>query len=264
MGEGAAGCYIDELSRKKYEVNLDSLLTKRQLIHLVTLFYQKRLLLLMENPLDSWAFRNYLEDFGVTTTVRYLNERFDPDETYFKNFDFVILYCDPTFSELLPTVRHCSRMGKELPMFVILNGPGDQLHDAFFEGAECMFEEPHSAESLILAMYNSLNEFYNEQKKRKFARKKVARVRAVVETDQGAIEGYAQNISLGGVFIGTWDKLPAPSEKVTVRLSPDGSTESVICGEAVVRWVRTEIKDGRPKGFGVEFVEPKAVSLTPG
>ena len=65
------------------------------------------------------------------------------------------------------------------------------------------------------------------------------------------LEGIAENLSVGGLFLATPDPLPAGSV-VALQFFIDGDEAEPVRARAVVRWSR---RWRRPRGMGLQFVD---------
>lgn len=65
------------------------------------------------------------------------------------------------------------------------------------------------------------------------------------------LEGIAENVSLGGLFIATPDPLPVGNVAM-LQFYLDGEDAEPVRAKAIVRWSR---RWRRPRGMGLQFVE---------
>lgn len=216
----------------------------------------KRFLILKEEYSDARLYLEAFESLGAVGHAQSIKENSSIQSVNLENLDFLILQCHPQFSDLLRFVRTVNLSARDLPVFVLLKGKCEQCDETFFEGADCVFEDHHSYDVIVKSVKDALTDQIHLQS-RKYPRKKTPRVRAYIDSAFGSILGYARNISKGGVFIGTSEGLPKVGDQVQLRLTFDGQMDSIVHGRAVVRWIREENSEGKPKGFGLEFTEIK-------
>jgi Tfp pilus assembly protein PilZ len=138
---------------------------------------------------------------------------------------------------------------------------GPRFEEAYYEGAEAIFVKPVAMEELAKGVaYTFDSELI--QAKRQHRRKKIQRARvAYAHSDGLSISAYGTNISAGGMFVATMDDLPTSGQEISFRLQFETLKEE-LTGSAIVRWVRSKIDAGRPRGFGCEFkgLEPDTIT----
>lgn len=212
----------------------------------------KTCLFLAESGDGPEALMKFLGSYGLKFRMLALTSELRRSD--FANVDFALIRSRSEPRQLASWVADCRRVGKDAPVYVITTAAQRDHHDAFYQGAECIFDLETDFNTLLTEISASLNEL-EEARLRKHGRRTFTRVRAEIETSLGKIDGYAKNISRGGVFVGTAGLLPSLNEKVRVLLKFEGSQTPIITGKAIVRWRRDEIQGGKPKGFGLEFID---------
>jgi CheY-like chemotaxis protein len=155
-------------------------------------------------------------------------------------------------------IRELRASGLEVPpLFLITDKLAPKLQNAYYEGFEAVFLKPLAPDEVLTGIafsYDAIRGHAN----RKHSRKQIQRVRIAFTLDSTEFQGYATNISLGGMFVGTFDDQPAqlPLSGVLFKFKlmfEDKGNDSVF-GIASARWLRQKIELGRPRGFGAQFV----------
>ena len=160
----------------------------------------------------------------------------------------------------LRRVRALASAGLAPAVILLADRIGPRFEEAYYEGAEAIFVRPIAIDELAKGIAFT---FDSElvQAKRQHRRKRLQRARVAYSHSEGlSISAYGTNISVGGMFIASMDDLPVSGQEIGFRLQFEALKEE-IQGNATVRWVRTKIDSGRPRGFGIEFKGLEAASL---
>lgn len=137
------------------------------------------------------------------------------------------------------------------PVFIICDQEEPEFDNAFYEGAEAIFVEPIISADFL----SGIEIFYLEKVDpllRKHLRRKARGVWVSYSINSSSELGYVANISVGGAFIGSMGNLPSVGQMISFVVEWT-ETELEIAGEAEVKWLRTKITRGQPRGFGVQF-----------
>jgi len=126
-------------------------------------------------------------------------------------------------------------------------------------GAEALEEQEHRGEATILPVA-PLSDAGHRREHSRFS----VDLDVTVGSDHNFYAGFAENLSVGGVFIATHKLKPVGSRiELSVNL-PDGAQLRV---EGQVRWIRVfNERSDTPPGMGVKFdsLAPAAVALIQG
>lgn len=148
-------------------------------------------------------------------------------------------------------VRHVRKLNPDLPpIFVVCDGVEAYFGDLFYEGVAGVFMTPLDLGEFTKAVAVSYSELLGHSD-RQFKRRQLQRAGVSYSIDSQSTSGYATDISLGGMFIGTMNLLPFKDQPIRFRLSIEN--HSALSGGAVVKWLRPQIVLGRARGFGIEF-----------
>jgi CheY-like chemotaxis protein len=150
--------------------------------------------------------------------------------------------------------------GQATSVFVICDQSENNFMHAFYEGINGVFVRPFDLGSFTKALAIAYSELLGH-KERKFRRYQVARVKIKYSVEGHASEGFAGNISLGGLFVGSNDPLPAIGETILFKMTRTFPNMDLV-GSGIIKWVRPEIMYGRPRGFGIEFVDVDRTMLS--
>jgi CheY-like chemotaxis protein len=136
------------------------------------------------------------------------------------------------------------------PIFVLCDENDSGLGNVFYEGVTGIFMRPLNVGDLTKAIAISYSELLGHRD-RLLKRRRLQYATVSYSIDAGPVIGFATDISLGGMFIGSHWELPAEGKLIKFKLNIVG--HSALSGGAVVKWTRDKIEFGRPRGFGIEF-----------
>lgn len=154
------------------------------------------------------------------------------------------------------------RLGHQPAIFILSDGTDPKFDEAYFEGTDAIFVKPISPDELkagVSSVYAETVESSTYHRLHK--RKRVCRARVSFENDWLKAKGFAMNFSVGGMFVGSMDELPARGQKISFTLLFNDGQGTGLSGYATVKWNRPEMKFGRPRGFGAEFLGLDNASL---
>lgn len=138
-------------------------------------------------------------------------------------------------------------------VFVVCDHLDSRVTEAFFEGADGVFAKPMQLDDLSKAVAMAYATRVEPPPQRLHPRKRITRTRVSYSFESSIAPGYATNIGLGGLFIGTMDSIPPIDKKIEFTLMFDEPAIPSFSGMGFVRWERPAIAYGRPRGFGLEF-----------
>lgn len=174
--------------------------------------------------------------------------------------DMVVLDVTLPIINGLQLVRQIRALKEDVPaIFVICDGVDSTLDEAFFEGVDAIFVRPLDLDELEKGVAFSYSEAL-ENSSRRHVRKRVYRARVSYEFDWQKGKGYATNFSMGGMFVGSMDELPNRFQKIKFTVTFENEGQELISA-GVVKWCRSRLTFGRPRGFGVEFNELDQATL---
>lgn len=145
------------------------------------------------------------------------------------------------------------------PIFLLCDEAESNLGSIFYEGVTGVFVKPLDVGDLTKAIAVSYAELLGHRD-RQFKRRRLQYASVAYSSEATAFEGFATDISLGGMFIGSQWTLPNINQQIKFKLTIVG--HSALSGGAIVRWVRPEVELGRPRGFGIEFRGVDQATLT--
>jgi uncharacterized protein (TIGR02266 family) len=104
------------------------------------------------------------------------------------------------------------------------------------------------------AVFTSKDEDPESERRRRFARYRVD-LQVTVTSEHNFYAGFAENLSVGGVFIATHRVRPV-GESIEFALTLPDNPEQPLVGLGEVRWVRLYSDTSHaPPGMGIRFVE---------
>lgn len=214
----------------------------------------RTLLIVAEKPQNRDELKTLFEELGCkvvqdeneSQALGTLKNGFKPD--------MVLLEAEAPINSTIDFVRNVRSLYEDIPsVFIVCDSVDPLFADAFFEGVDAIFVRPINAEEVEKGVAFSYAESL-ENCNRAHQRKRIQRARVSYEFDWQKATGYATNFSLGGMFVGSMDQLPVKNQKIKFKLSFEEEAGRELTGYAVVKWLRSNLKFGRPRGFGIEFV----------
>ena len=141
------------------------------------------------------------------------------------------------------------------PLFFVSDKRDAHYDQAFLQGVDVILFKPVVINELLKGIAYALAMLNEQHAQRQHERKRLKRARVHLTAEKSGISanGYVVNISVGGMFICTTDKLPAAMEMITFKVIYSGDETIELSGKGLVKWSRSEIEIGRPPGLGVEF-----------
>lgn len=147
-------------------------------------------------------------------------------------------------SRILTEIK--SRIG----IFVIFDQIATGLNEMYFAGAEAVFIRPFNSVDFAQRVGQIFNVNFPI---RKTMRVPIAGARVLYSSTTSYALGFATNLSLDGMFIGSVDDLPPVNEKILFDVKIHNDPGYQIAGTGVVKWIRSEPSNGNPRGFGIKF-----------
>ena len=154
--------------------------------------------------------------------------------------------------ELLDRVK---AQNPAIPVVMFITGFADlTLEDAYDKGADAVFAKPFDRKALMAAVVKAVS-----AKDEVWGGRKSERVEANFEIELKfpelnlAISGKVLNIGRGGIFVALDSELPEVESKTEFQIQFERGALHSIEGSGIVRWIRAQVADSRPKGCGIEF-----------
>jgi CheY-like chemotaxis protein len=143
----------------------------------------------------------------------------------------------------------------DLPVVMFITGFADiSLEEAYDKGVDAVFAKPFDRKALFNSVLRALT-----TKDEQWAFRHAERVDSEFNIDLNfpdlhlALHGRVLNIGRGGMFVALSENLPQIEAKGSFNIRFNQGTPSYVDGTGIVRWIRTQERDGRPAGCGIEF-----------
>lgn len=170
--------------------------------------------------------------------------------------DIVLIEETGAVASAIGLIREINRQSLSVPLFLLSASAEPGFDEVFLEGADAIFVRPLSASDLrnfVLRSYVA----QQGHARRSFERSRILRAKitfapAGAEISTGS-SGFAMDVSKGGMFVGTMNALPEVGETIRFKMRFE-QKDVEFEGEAEVRWLRKELEYGKPRGFGVRFI----------
>jgi CheY-like chemotaxis protein/Tfp pilus assembly protein PilZ len=154
--------------------------------------------------------------------------------------------------ELLKNIRSHNY---EHPVVVFITGFADlSLEQAYDLGADAIFAKPFDRKIFMSAVQTALKPRTERWQHRPERFEIEAKVVLRFPNMPAAIEGRMMNIGRGGIFVALDNYLPQMGTNVLFQIEFENMQPKCLEGEAIVRWIRHKIEEGRPPGCGLEFM----------
>ncbi len=168
--------------------------------------------------------------------------------------DVILIEATPPYASIfqfIGTVK--SRSREAAAIFLVTDKADAEVCEAFYEGISGIFLRPIDQQELVEGIVFSHASELGFQR-RVHPRKSLVHSRVAFEIESQTSHGFGANLSVGGMSINSIDVLPVLNQIIEVKLSfPDQNLFFSVNG--TVRWVRSSFKFGKPKGFGIQFID---------